>query len=464
VGNARTALLNWLFARHTGGRFILRIEDTDVERSQREYERALLEDLRWLGLNWDEGPDVGGPLGPYRQSERLHLYQEYAQRLLKEGRAYPCYCTEEELKEKSLLARARGETPRYDGHCRTLTEAEKRRLEAEGRKPVIRFYVPEEEIVEFHDLIRGLVRFEGRNIGDFVILRSDGIATYNFAVVVDDFLMEISHVIRGEDHVSNTPKQILIYRALGFSFIPKFAHVPMILGYDRTPLSKRHGATSLQHYREKGYLPEAMVNFLSLLSWSSKSGEEILSADRLIREFDFSRMSKSGAIFNVEKLNWMNGWYIRHTDLDRLTELVMPYLAKAGFPTEDRPYIRRIVDLIRDHLEYLEQIVSYAKIFFQDQVSLPNNLKEVVQADESQKVFQRFLHDLPHFEEWTAENFGRWAKEVQNQMGIRGKDFYRPLRIALTGQEHGPELPKIVELLGRERCKKFIENVLEGRP
>jgi len=460
VGNARTAILNWLFAQHTSGKFILRIEDTDFERSTREFEQGIYEDLHWLGLSWDEGPDVGGDLGPYRQSERLDLYRKFAHQLLDEGKAFHCYCTPEEIEARNQAALARGEQLKYDGHCLHLTEEQKRAYEAEGRKPVIRFHVPQETI-NFHDLLKGDISFEGENISDFVILRSDGVATYNFAVVIDDALMKISHIIRGDDHLSNTPKQVLLFQALGFD-VPLFVHIPMILGSDRSKLSKRHGITSVRMYKEKGYLPEALVNYLSLLSWSSKSGDEILPLSRLIQEFDFSRMSKSAAIFDIEKLNWMNGWYIRNADLDRIVELSVPYLKKAGFPVSDREYIRRVVEIARGYVDYLEQIPEQAKIFFQEEVPIDSDeAREMMRLESSRTVLRAFSDELSQVEELSAETFKQIMKTIQKKTGIKGKFLWMPVRIALTGQMHGAELAKVVEILGKEKCGKFLEKTLK---
>jgi len=460
VGNARTAILNWLFAQHTGGTFILRVEDTDFERSTRESEQGIYEDLHWLGLNWNEGPDIGGNFGPYRQSERLDLYRKFALQLLDEGKAFHCYCTQEEIEARNQAALARGEQPKYDGHCLHLTEEQKRAYEAEGRKPVIRFHVPRETI-RFQDVIKGDISFEGENISDFVILRSDGVATYNFAVVVDDALMKITHIIRGDDHLSNTPKQVLLFRALGFD-VPLFVHIPMILGSDRSKLSKRHGITSVRMYREKGYLPEALVNYLSLLSWSSESGDEILPIDRLIREFDFSRMSKSAAIFDIEKLNWMNGWYIRNAELDRMVALSIPYLEKAGFSVNDPDYVRRVVEAVRGNVDYLEQIPEQAKIFFQEKVVIESDeAREMLALESSQRVFRAFLEELSQVDELSVETFKQIMKTIQKKTGVKGKFLWMPVRIALTGQMHGPELPKVVEILGKEKCEKFLKETLE---
>lgn len=457
VGNARTAILNWLFARHSGGKFVLRIEDTDVERSTKEFEDALLEDLRWLKLDWDEGPDVGGDFGPYRQSERLHLYREYAEKLRKEGHAFYCYCTVEEVKARGEEARKRGEMPKYDGHCLHLTRDQIARYEREGRKPVIRFHVPEGEIA-FHDVVHGEICFDGHNVSDFVILRSDGIATYNFAVVVDDALMEISHVIRGEDHLSNTPKQVLLYRTLGFA-IPEFVHIPMILGPDRSKLSKRHGASSVQEYRERGYLPEALFNFLSLLGWSSPSGEEILSIERLVDEFTFERLSKSAAVFNPEKLNWMNGWYIRNGDRQSVIALGIEFLKKGGLIPPDREYAARCVELVLDGVEYLAQLPEKCANLIREDFDY--EAREWLEKPASAQVYRKFLEKLENRIEWNGAAFRELMKEIQKETAIKGKDLWMPIRVALTGREHGPELQKIVELYGKEKCARLVRRALD---
>lgn len=459
IGNVRTAILNWLFAKNTKGKFILRIEDTDLERSADRYTQQICEDLRWLGLHWDEGPEVGGPHHYYRQSQRLPIYQEYAQKLVAAGKAYPCFCTPEELEEMRKESLARGETIKYNQKCLHLTEQQRRAYLAEGRKPAIRFIVPPGPI-EFDDLIKGHLSFDGSNIGDFVIMRSEGIPTYNFAAVVDDGLMEITHIIRGDDHVSNTPKQLVIYDALGFT-VPKLAHIPMILGPDKTRLSKRHGATSIDYYRSKGYLPEVIINFLSLLSWSSVSGEEILSVQQLIDEFDFKRISKAAAVFNIEKLNWMNGYYIRQLDLDRLTELAIPFLKRAKYPIGDFESTKKMMAVLQNYLDYMEQVIQQAAIFYQDTVVIDDpEARAVIRKDSARKIFWSFLRELDTIEELDANIFRKMMKTVQNETGIMGRDLWVPIRIALTGKMHGPELPHIAEILGKEKCLRFIKNAL----
>ena len=460
IGNARTAILNWLFAKNTGGKFILRIEDTDPERSADEYIGQIYEDLKWLGLFWDEGPDIGGPVQPYRQSERLDIYSRYAQKLLDEKKAYYCYCTPEELDQMRKESLAKGGTGFYSQKCLHLRAEQKDELVKQGRKPAIRFKVPAGEEIIFEDLVRGAVKFEAKNIGDFVIMRSEGIPTYNFAAVVDDSLMKISHVIRGDDHVSNTPRQILLYHALGFE-IPKFVHIPMILGADRTRLSKRHGATSLDQYRNRGYLPEVLINFLSLLSWSSESGDEILSVERLIDEFDFSRISKSAAVFDTEKLNWMNGHYIRQTDPDRITHLAIPYFQQSNYPVDDPEKIKKIVSILQEKIEFLEQLPGHAAIFFRDKVTVENSeTKSLIRQDSSQKIFWSFLREIGAIEHIDRDIFRRIMKTVQNETGVMGKNLWMPIRIALTGEMHGPDLPVVAEIFGREKCEQFIKQAI----
>ena len=461
IGNVRTAILNWLFARNSGGKFILRIEDTDLERSDNKYINQIYDDLQWLGLNWDEGPDVGGPHEFYRQSQRLDIYKKYAQNLLDEGKAYHCFCTPQELDTMRKENLEKGISSNYNQKCLHLTDSQKQAYLAEGRKPAIRFIVPQQEII-FNDMVKGDLSFDGANIGDFVIMRGEEIPTYNFAAAIDDGLMEISHIIRGDDHVSNTPKQLLIYQALGFD-LPKFVHIPMILGADRTRLSKRHGATSIDYYRNRGYLPEVIINFLSLLSWSSVSGEEILSIEQLITEFDFKRISKAAAVFDIEKMNWMNGHYIRQLEPERLTKLAIPFLKQVNFPIEDFERTKKIIKVIQNHLDHLDQVVEQATIFYQNHFSIDDpQARVMIRKDSSRKIFWSFLRGLDTIEELDANIFRKTMKTVQIETGIMGKNLWMPIRIALTGKLHGPELPHIAEILGKEKCTKFIKSVLSS--
>jgi len=466
IGGARSALFNWLFARHYGGKFIVRIEDTDLERSTRESEENILAALRWLGMDWDEGIQVGGPHGPYRQTERLDIYRRYAGSLLQNGLAYRCYCTEEELAEEREALLKKGEMPRYLGRCRSLSQEDRSRLEAGGRRPVIRFRVPEDRVINVKDLVRGDVTFECSGIGDFIILKSDGIPTYNFAVVVDDHLMAVSHVIRAEEHLPNTPRQILLYEALGWT-PPEFAHVSLILGEDRSKMSKRHGATAVEQYQEKGYLPEALDNFLALLGWSPGGEEEILTLEELIRQFSLERVSKSPAVFDLDKLNWLNGYYIRQASLDRITSLAIPYLEKAGYISrplsrEKYEWIKMVVDTVREYLSYLEEITGHVSIFFADEIEIKGEeAKEVLKGEQVPAVLAALQKKVAALGELTDTAVKSMLKEVAKELGLKGKQVFMPVRVALTGSTHGPELNQVMVILGKDKVETRLAGALE---
>lgn len=464
IGNVHTGLFNWLFAKHHGGTFILRIEDTDLQRSSMEAGELILDDLRWLGLDWDEGVDVGGPYGPYRQTERLDIYKEHLRVLLENGQAYLCYCTEEELESERKAALARGETPRYGGRCRNLGEQDRERLAGEGRKPTIRFRVPD-EIIIVSDLIRGSLEFDSKTIGDFVIWKSDGTPTYNFAVVVDDACMKITHVIRADEHIANTPRQVLIYDALGLR-IPRFAHVPMIFGQDRAKLSKRHGATSVAFYRKEGYLPEAIVNYLVLLGWSPESGDEIMSLDEIIGRFSLDRVGKSPAVFDVDKLNWIGAQYIRRSDIYRLTDLAIPHLKKAGLidntPVgEAYQWLARVVDSIRGNLSYMSQVVDHARIFFGEKVDvMDEKAVTVLRENHVSRVLGEFLKRVEGLFPFDPEAVHSMLNEIPEELDIGKRKAFLPVRVALTGRTEGPELYNVISLLGKERAVSRVKEAL----
>ncbi|MFC1477068.1 glutamate--tRNA ligase [candidate division KSB1 bacterium] len=459
IGNVRTAILNWLCARHYNGSFVLRIEDTDAERSTKESEKSIVEQLKWLGLDWDEGPEKGGEFGPYRQSERIDLYNGHVARLLSEGLAYSCYCTEEELEQEREKALAEKRSIGYSGKCRHLTSGQREAFEKEGRKPAIRFKVPSGG-VSFSDLVQGEKVFDSEVLSDFVIQRNDGSSPYNFAAVVDDNAMEITHVIRGDDHVSNTARQVLLYQAFGYR-VPYFAHIPMILGQDGTRLSKRHGHTSVVEFQIAGYLPAALLNFLSLLSWSSETGDEILSAERLIDEFDFSRMSRSPAKFDPVKLNWMNGMYIRALSPEQRETLAMPFFQNAGLEEHEAERYRKIIEAVKDRVETLSEFPEKAGFFFADTITVEGeNEREILQQESARQIFRLLIEQLGNVSELTVPVFQSVMKTVQKETGIKGKDLWMPVRVALTGQMHGPELPLVLEILGRERCIGFLESVI----
>ncbi len=463
IGNVRTALFNYLFTKRHNGSFILRIEDTDFDRVKKEYEESILEDLKWLGLNWDEGPDCGGNYGPYRQSERLNIYKELADKLLKEGKAYKCFCSEEELNKKRKESLLKGIPPRYDGKCCNLSSEEIVSYEQKGIKPSIRFKV-DSGLIEFEDMVRGKMTFKGSDIGDFVILRSDGVSAYNFAVTVDDDLMKITHVIRGEDHLSNTPRQILLNQAMGFDS-PRFAHLSMILGPDKSRLSKRHGAESVKELREEGYLPEAVINYLSLLGWSSEDGREIMPLTDIIKNFSIERVSKSPAVFDIKKLRWINSHYIKTKDIAELTELSIPFLKKAGVRTEavNREWLYKVVDAIRDNIETLSDIDKYAGIFF-DEIITPSSQSSPLmgegQGEGAAEVLKLFKEMIEAEEIITKEIADKIILGIKEKTNLKGKKLMMPIRIALTGKTEGPELKKIMSVLGKERIIKRVNNVI----
>ncbi|CUH97736.1 Glutamate-tRNA ligase [Propionispora sp. 2/2-37] len=462
IGGARSALFNWLLAKKHSGQMVLRIEDTDLERSRRESEENIKEALKWLGMDWGEGIDVGGPYGPYRQTERLDIYKQYTQKLLDAGLAYFCYCTDEELEAERQEHLAKGQTPLYSGRCRNLTLEDRKRLEAEGRKPTVRFRVPGGKQIVFTDLVRGTVSFESDGVGDYVIVKSDGIPVYNYAVVIDDALMRITHVIRAEEHLSNTPRQILLYEALGFP-LPKFGHISLILGKDRTKMSKRHGATSVEQYRKLGYLPEALVNFLALLGWAPAGEQELFTLDELVKEFSMDRVAKNPAVFDVDKLNWINAQYIKKSTPERIAELALPHLAEAGYikdtglTPEKRAWIVQFVAAVQDHISYAAQIVDHADIFFNDTVAFENQeAQEMLRDPDVSRVMDVFKEKLAALEELNASAVQGLLKSMVKELKLPGKKVYMPIRIALTGQMHGPELHHFIPVIGRERVLQRI--------
>ena len=445
VGNARTALFNWLLARGQGGTFILRIEDTDFERSTRESERSVVEDLRWLGLEWDEGIDVGGDHGPYRQSERLHIYRAHAVELLAAGHAYHCFCSSEQLEADRAAALAAGQPPQYVGRCRQIPRDEARARIEEGEAAVVRFRVPDNRDVGFDDVVRGTVTFNTDVIGDPVIVRSDGVPAYNFAVVIDDALMEITHVIRGEDHISNTPRQLLIFEAFGWR-PPTFAHVSLVMGPDHSPLSKRHGATSVAEFRARGYLPEALTNYLALLGWSPGEGEEIVPADQLASRFQLPDVGHSAAVFDVDKLAWVNRHYLKAAAPGRLVRLSLPYLRQREWlsaPTSsDLEFLERVIPPAASSVDRLEQIP--ARVGFLFDYSAERALADVqvrAEALASRAVIDALADELRRSGRlYDREAFRAAASRIRERTGLKGKALFHPIRLALTGESEGLEL------------------------
>ncbi|MFW6264580.1 MAG: glutamate--tRNA ligase [Bacillota bacterium] len=468
IGNMRTALFNWLWARKNDGELVLRIEDTDMERSTKEFEEIILKEMKWLGLDVDEGVGIGGDYGPYRQSERSDIYQEYLDKLLSEDKAYYCYCTPEELDEMREEAARQGQMPRYDGRCRHLSKEEKEAYEKDGRKPVIRFKTPEiDKDIVVDDMIRGQVTFNSSVLDDFVIFKSDGMPTYNFAVVIDDSLMRISQVVRGEDHLSNTPKQLLIYEALGFE-APRFAHLPLILDENKAKLKKRSDsdAVYIGEYREKGYLPEALFNFLSLLGWSTKDEEELLSRKEIIERFDISDVNKSAAVFDVEKLNWMNGKYIREADLDRIVELSIPYLQVANYLEDDisaerYEWVKRVIEVARTGVDYLSQIPGEAELFFTElKYEDKDKATEEFRGENVELVFNTLVEKLEDLEEITPPAINNIFKKLRKELPVKARTIYHPVRVALTGMNSGPEITDVIYILGLDETKDRLNKAL----
>lgn len=462
LGNARTALFNWLFARRNGGVFILRIEDTDITRSDPRYTQLIMDDLRWLGMDWQEGPDVGGPYGPYVQSQRLTTYQDFAAKLLEEGKAYPCYCTQSELEERRKAALARGRPPRYDNRCRNLSEVEKKALESQGRRPSLRFLIPPGEKLAFEDMIRGKCEFNLSVLGDFVIMKADGTPSFHMAVVVDDALMKITHIIRGEDHLSNTPLHILLFEALGFSrewpSHPHYAHLPMIAGEEGDPLSKRAGALSIQDYRRQGYLPEALVNYMLLLGWSPGQKQEKLPLAEAVERFDVRHVSKSPAHFDPKKLDWLAEKYLRQADTERLVELIIPFLPQEAKEIE-RTRLKALVEAVRPGLANLSQAAKGSEWFFKEPV-LDEGQITALSSDKPRAVLAQVLKALEGQEESFIKEYNKFIKQLAEKGGLAPKEVMMSLRLALTGSTHGPELVAIVSLLGHEGCKRRLKKLL----
>ncbi len=460
IGGARSALFNYLFARNQQGTLVLRIEDTDLERSSLESEREIVESLSWLGISWDEGIDVGGSNGPYRQTERLDTYHRYVDQLLRSGHAYHCFCTEEELAEERQVMLYKGQIVAYSGKCRHLTPEEREEKLSQGLLPTVRFRVPAGDNLVVNDLVRGAVSFDSSEIGDFIIVKSDGIPTYNFAVVIDDHDMKITHVIRAEEHLSNTPRQLLIYRALGFK-TPEFAHISLILGSDRQKMSKRHGATSVMQYRQAGYLPEAVFNFLALLGWSPEGEQEILDQDEIIKQFSLQRVAKNPAVFDLEKLNWLNAQYIKRKPLKHLGEMLKPYLQTSPFWPRvehlDEAVYEVLIEAIRDRLVCLGDVVREIEPFFADPRYDADTISQLEQP-EVREMLRLFTERLP--ERFDLDQARIFMKGLPKALQLPAKRVYMPIRLSLTGNPHGPELPYLFVVMGIPEIRRRISALI----
>ena len=466
IGNARTALFNYLFARHFNGKVVVRIEDTDEKRNVEGGEESQLRFLKWLGVTWDEGADLGGEYGPYRQMERLDIYKKYVDELLEKGLAYKCYMTEEELEAEREAQRANGEIPKYSGAHRNLTAEQIEAFEKEGRKPSIRFRVPEHRTYTFNDIVRDNITFESSDFGDWVMVKKNGTPTYNFAVAIDDHLMNITHVLRGEEHISNTPRQMMVYEAFGWE-PPKFGHMTLILNEDRKKLSKRdnHILQFIEQYYNLGYLPEALFNFITLLGWSPVGEEEIFDQDTLIDIFDPERLSTSAAVFDPQKLKWMNNAYIKVQDPERIIELTMPYLIEAGklskdMDAETKEWAHRVIALYQEQLRYGAEIVELTDLFFKTDIHYDEDAKEVLAGEQVIEVLQVFTDKLIQLDDFKADLIKGEIKATQKETKHRGKKLFMPIRVATTGQTHGPELPTAIELLGKDVVLKRLDSVL----
>ena len=470
VGTARTALFNYLFAKKNNGKFVLRIEDTDAERTSQAYIDNIFDSLKALGLNWDEGPDVGGPYGPYTQSERFDIYPKYVQELLDKGFAYECFCTPEELEAEKEEATKNKKAYVYSKKCENLTEEEKAKLRAEGRKPAIRFSVEKAQkafhdspIIHFEDLVKGDLHQDTSLIGDFVIMKSNGSPTYNFAVVIDDMLMKISHIIRGEDHISNTFKQILIYEALGAE-VPKFGHLGMILAPDRSKLSKRHGATAVSEFVEKGYLTDALINFVALLGWAPSDGVEIKTVDEIAADFRINEVSSSNSIFEYDKLNWMNSHYIKMLDIEDLKERLKPFLTKYDLSSMTDEQYTKMVEITREPLTLLSDITDDVAYFFGKDVEIdPQVQADVLDTETSQEVLKTFVEQAKDWE-WTEENLHEKLEQFRGfykEKGIKPKVTMWAIRAAVTGRTRGADMVGTLVVLGKDtslyRAEKAIK-------
>lgn len=457
VGNVHTALFNWLWARQSGGKFILRFEDTDRERSRAEWEQVIFDDLQWLGIDWDEGPDNGGDYAPYRQMDRLDMYREYAGRLLSEGHVYKCYCTKEEEDEDRKEAQSQNRPYQYKGRCRDLTEEQRAAFEAEGRSHVLRFRVPRGQVVGFNDIVRGPIEFPTDSIGDFIIMRANGIPLYNFAVVIDDVTMKISHILRGEGHISNTPVQLLIYQALKLP-IPEIGHVGHMTNEERGKLSKRKGDAAVRDYREQGYLPEALMNFMALLGWTPPGGEngrEFLTVDELKSDFDIKRVTKAPSVFDKNKLNWMNGVYIRKKSAQEFAELALPFVVEAGIYTEAQAreswdWFQAVLAQVQERVVTLAEVPQHVDFFLQEEVAVEEAAAAKFLTDGVKPFFGRVIEDLRTVE-WQLPAIEQMIRNHMEALELKPKESIQPIRVAITGRTASPGLFETVYLIGRKR-------------
>jgi glutamyl-tRNA synthetase len=463
LGTARSALYNYLFAKREGGTFILRIEDTDLERSDIKYTKQIIEGLEWLGIEWDEGPTSDGKekgkYGPYFQTKRTDTYEKYIKQLLDEDKAYYCYCSKEELEAERKAMEEKGVAPVYSGKCKNLTDEQKKAYEKEGRNSIIRYRVPE-KVVTFRDMIRGEVTFDTGLLGDIAVARDVKTPLYNLAVVIDDYMMEISHVIRGEDHLSNTPKQILMTEALGFP-VPEFGHLPLILNEDKTKLSKRKTKVTIDDYKEEGYLPEAILNFILLLGWNPKTEQEMFTLSEMVHVFNIGGVHKGGAVFAKEKLDWINSQYLRKLSPDQFLEIALPFLEKAGIDTSDKEYVRKAIVLEQERIKKLSDLPDMVKFFFNDISYDPALLvwkksdPEVIKAN--LKIALEFFESLNE-KDWSKETIEKGLMKLIEEKGLKNGEILWPIRVALTGEEKSPSPFEVAGVLGKDKVIRRIVN------
>ncbi len=459
VGGLRTALYNYLYARKVGGKFILRIEDTDRTRYVEGAVENLINSLKEVGLDFDEGPEVGGEFGPYFQSERTELYQKHAEELLEAGKAYRCFCTSEDLQKMREERQAQGLDTRYDGRCRNLTEEEiKAKMDA-GKPFVIREKLPTEGEIFFYDLVRDKVTFPWDMVDDQVLIKSDGYPTYHFANVIDDHYMQISHVIRGEEWLSSVPKHLFLYEAFGWK-PPKMAHLPLLLNSDKSKLSKRQGDVAVEDYLAKGYIPHALVNFVALLGWHAKGDQELFEMDELIKAFSLKRINKAGAVFDVEKLQWMNSHYMKNMKLSKIAELAKPFVEKAGYDISDDKKYLAAIKFARERVALLTELTEEIKPFYITP-EISEEYTELAAEENSQNIFNFWASKLAGKDIWQEDEINALIKETTTATGAKGKNLYFPIRLALFGTVHGPEIPLIIGLIGTNEAIKRFRNLIK---
>lgn len=464
IGGARTALFNYLFARHHGGKFIVRIEDTDIERNIEGGELSQLDNLKWLGIDYDESVDIGGPYAPYRQMERLDIYQKHAEEMLENGHAYKCFCSTDELEAEREAQKAKGvAAPMYKGTCRNLSNDEVAEKEAAGLSYTIRMRVPADVTYTFKDLVRGPVTFESKDVGDWVLVKANGIPTYNYAVVLDDYFMKISHVFRGEEHLSNTPKQIMVFQSFGWE-APKYGHMTLIINENRKKLSKRDESIIqfVAQYKDLGYIPEAMFNFFALLGWSPEGEDEIFSKEDFIRMFDVNRLSKSPSMFDKQKLTWMNNQYVKQMSLEEVVELALPHLQKAGrlpetLSAEEKQWATDVIALYHEQMSFGAEITELTDLFFKDELAYDEEATEVLSGEQVPEVMAAFKVQLEQMDVLEPDAIKAAIKAVQKETGHKGKNLFMPIRVVTTGQTHGPELPNAIALIGKEKVIARVE-------